>query len=121
MNGRALKRVSGLEGRRIDGLTGVWVDNQKVAAIGIRARRWVAYHGLALNVTVDLDAYKYIVPCGIQDKQVTNVKLLMQQQGRGMQLSDQELLDMYASGLLASFEDVFQVNLHSLDPIGVFE
>lgn len=114
MLGRALQGVSGFEGRRIEGLTGVWVDDQKVAAVGIRARRWIAYHGLALNVTVDLDAYKYIVPCGIQDKHVTNIKMLMQQHGVLEQMnSDSELMTQYASGLLAAFEEVFQVKLQS--------
>ena len=65
---RALQMVSGIQGERCKGLTGVWVDEAKVAAIGIRARRWVTYHGLALNVTTDLQPYSHIVPCGIADR-----------------------------------------------------
>lgn len=60
-----MSAVSGLEGQRIQGLTGVWVDGRKVAAIGVRAQRWVTYHGMALNVDMDLAPFGMIVPCGI--------------------------------------------------------
>lgn len=57
--------MSGLEGERIQGLTGVWVGGRKVAAIGVRAQRWVTYHGMSLNVDMDLNPFSMIVPCGI--------------------------------------------------------
>ena len=57
---------------------GIWVGNEKnsmkIAAIGIRVKRWIAYHGFALNVSNDLTKYKKIVPCGIRDKSVTSLK-----------------------------------------------
>ncbi|EFN56622.1 hypothetical protein CHLNCDRAFT_12548, partial [Chlorella variabilis] len=70
---RALEAASGLRGERIPGLTGVWVGGQKVAAIGVRASRWVTYHGLALNVVNDLAPFRQIVPCGIADRPVASV------------------------------------------------
>jgi lipoyl(octanoyl) transferase len=60
----------GLEGERIPGLTGVWVENQKVAAIGIKVSRWITMHGFALNVCPDLAGFGAIVPCGIGDRAV---------------------------------------------------
>ncbi len=63
---RVLDRVSGLRGERMEGLTGVWVGGRKLAAIGVRARQWITYHGMALNVAMDLAPYSAIVPCGIQ-------------------------------------------------------
>ncbi len=60
----------GLEGHRIEGLTGVWVQGCKVAAVGIRVTKWVTYHGFALNVDPDLQAFERIVPCGIADRPV---------------------------------------------------
>ena len=57
---------------------GVWVKNKnnlkKIAAIGIRVRKWIAYHGFSINVSNDLNKYKAIVPCGIKDKEVTSLK-----------------------------------------------
>ena len=59
---------------------GIWIKNKKklmkIAAIGIRVKKWIAFHGFALNVTNDLSLYKNIVPCGIKDREVTNLKSL---------------------------------------------
>ena len=59
---------------------GIWVDKKnnpmKIAAIGIRVKKWIAYHGFALNVYNDLSRYKGIIPCGIKDKGITNLKKL---------------------------------------------
>ena len=63
----------GLRGEVIAGLTGVWVDGEKVAAIGIKAARWVTTHGFALNVDPDLAYFRHIVPCGISGRGVTSV------------------------------------------------
>ncbi len=63
----------GLFGKRIPGLTGVWLNEKKVAAIGIKVSRWVTMHGLALNVNNDLSGFEQIVPCGIADRSVGNL------------------------------------------------
>lgn len=60
----------GLQGDRAPGLTGVWVEGRKVAAIGIKVSRWIAMHGFALNVCPDLQGFQEIVPCGIPDQPV---------------------------------------------------
>ena len=66
---RVLNRYD-LDAGRIEGLTGVWVGNHKVAAIGIKVSRWITMHGFALNVCPDLRGFDKIVPCGISDKAV---------------------------------------------------
>jgi lipoyl(octanoyl) transferase len=62
---------------------GIWVNNKnqikKIAAIGIRISKWVAYHGFAINVNNDLTKYLNIIPCGIKDKDVTNLKFINDQ------------------------------------------
>ncbi len=60
----------GLQGERIEGLTGVWVQGRKVAAIGIKVSRWITMHGFALNVCPDLSGFEQIIPCGITNRAV---------------------------------------------------
>jgi lipoyl(octanoyl) transferase len=86
-------------GARISGLTGVWVANEKVAAIGVRIARWITSHGFALNVNTDLSYFKMIVPCGIGDRGVTSLSRLLGQH-----------LDMMAvvRSLAGHFQEVFE-------------
>lgn len=65
----------GLEGRRIAGRTGVWLDERrKIASIGVAVRRWVGYHGFALNVCPDLAAFEWIHPCGLHGIRMTSMR-----------------------------------------------
>jgi lipoyl(octanoyl) transferase len=71
----------GIDARRLEGCTGVWVNGKKVAAIGIHISRWVTSHGFALNHTTDLSYFQYIVPCGLT-KPVTSMQELGATAGR---------------------------------------
>jgi lipoyl(octanoyl) transferase len=70
----------GLKGERSSGETGVWLDpdikgkERKICAMGVRCSRWITMHGFALNVNTDLNYFNHIVPCGIQNKQVTSIQ-----------------------------------------------
>ena len=66
----------GVLAERVDGLTGVWVGREKLAAIGVRIARWITSHGFAFNVTTNLDYFALIVPCGIADRGVTSLARL---------------------------------------------
>ena len=77
----------GIEAGRIEGLTGVWVGNEKLAAIGVRIARWITSHGFALNVTTNLDHFNLIVPCGISDRGVTSLARLL---GRPVEAAEVE-------------------------------
>ena len=70
----------GVRGERREGRVGVWVEHgsgeAKIAAIGVRIRHWVTYHGVSLNVAPNLDHYRGIVPCGIREHGVTSLKTL---------------------------------------------
>lgn len=92
----------GIAARRIAGLTGVWVGEEKLAAIGVRIARWVTSHGFAFNVTANLDYFKLIVPCGIGDRGVTSLAQLL---GRAVDRSEVE------DRIAAHFCEVFECEL----------
>ena len=62
---------------RKKGLTGIWVENKKIAALGVRISRWVTMHGFSLNINPDLSYYEYIIPCGIKEYGVTSMAKIM--------------------------------------------
>lgn len=72
-----LLALYGLKGDRVSGMTGVWLEGCKVAAIGIKVSRWITMHGFALNVCPDLTGFEHIVPCGIADKSVGSLAQFM--------------------------------------------
>ena len=102
----------GIKGERSAGETGVWIDaglagkERKICAIGVRCSRWITMHGFALNVNTDLDYFKNIIPCGIQDKQVTSIK-----QEIGSAVDFEEVKEK----LKINFEKVFDVMLDEAD------
>jgi len=89
----------GVTAHRSEGLTGVWVGRAKLAAIGVRIARWVTSHGFALNVTTNLRAFDFIVPCGLTDRDVTSLEKLL---GRPVEMADAE--DAAIRAFAATFE-----------------
>jgi lipoyl(octanoyl) transferase len=92
----------GIQAGRIGGLTGIWVGQEKLAAIGVRISRWVTSHGFALNVNTDLTRFGFIVPCGIADKGVTSMQRLL---GRQIPMAE------VAEAVIQAFRTVFGVEL----------
>jgi lipoyl(octanoyl) transferase len=88
----------GVAGERVEGLTGVWVGRDKLAAIGVRIARWITSHGFAFNVTTDLEYFNLIVPCGIADRGVTSLARLL---GRTVQQAEVE------AHVVSDFRQVF--------------
>jgi lipoyl(octanoyl) transferase len=92
----------GVNAHRVAGLTGIWVGNEKLGAIGVRIAKWITSHGFALNVATDLTGFGLIVPCGIADKGVTSLEKLL---GWSLSMSDVE------DAAAAAFADVFECSL----------
>jgi lipoyl(octanoyl) transferase len=90
-----------LDGQRIDGLTGVWLEGRKVAAMGIKVSKWIAMHGFALNVCPDLSGFDRIVPCGIRDRSV----------GSMAQFIPDINPDLVRQQIIKVFSEVFQVEM----------
>jgi len=107
----------------VEGLTGTWVDGHKVAAQGVRAQRWVTYHGLALNVAPDLSHFGAIVPCGIGDRPVGSVAQRLAAQTGACCVPEAQagtppppaLMRAARNALLAAFEEVFDAQLAPCD------
>ena len=92
----------GLQGGRIEGLSGAWVGADKIGAIGVRISRWITSHGFAFNVSTDLDFFRLIVPCGITSGGVTS---LSRAAGRQIAAADAE------ASLVRHFTEVFDCNV----------
>lgn len=94
----------GINSGRLEGATGVWLDadipgkERKICAMGVRSSRWITLHGLALNMNVDLQFFNFIVPCGINDKQVTSMEKEL-----GKKVVESEVIAVFKQ----KFEDVF--------------
>jgi lipoate-protein ligase B len=93
----------GIPAGRIEKLRGVWVGNEKIAALGVHLSNWVSKHGLALNVNTDLDPFDLINPCGTGRRVTSMAKIL----GRELPMEEIESL------MLQSFGEVFSVRLNS--------
>ena len=87
----------GVRGSRKPGNIGVWVGDEKIASIGVRVKKWVAYHGISININTDLSHFKGIVPCGIHNCSVTSLKAL------GVSLNDLTIFDNAFKSKLDTF------------------
>jgi lipoate-protein ligase B len=91
----------GLSTQRNEKYTGVWINDKKIAAIGIKVSRWVTMHGFAFNVNTDLNYFGGIIPCGIRDKEVTS---LSKELGRNIEIEEVK------SKLVDNFKNIFNYN-----------
>lgn len=96
-----------------------FAGNQKLAAIGIRVSKWITFHGLALNVTTDLTPFNWIVPCGIRNRHVGNIKELLREADLHTEFQnnidldkDCQLIDITFEALIQEFSEVFQLDIH---------
>lgn len=89
----------GLDTKRNEKYTGVWIEDRKIAAIGIKVSRWITMHGFAFNINTDLKHFNGIIPCGIKDKDVTS---LQREFNRIFEISEVK------NALLKHFSEIFR-------------
>ena len=89
-----------IKATRKDGLTGVWVEDEKIGAQGVRMTKWVTMHGFALNVNTDLRFFNDIIPCGIKDFGVTSIEKI---------IGKEQDLSLVKEHILISFAKVFNI------------
>ncbi len=75
----------GLESRRRKGLPGLWAEDRKIASIGVKIKKWVTFHGMAININNDLTIFDVIIPCGLDDVRMTSV---LAETGKNIEMTD---------------------------------
>lgn len=98
----------GIRGRREDGWTGVWIGDQKVCSIGVAVRRWVTWHGLAINVSTDLDAFRSFAPCGLSSDVMTRVLDHLPQRAGGDAVDGERTMKRAKAALVRAFMARFE-------------
>jgi lipoyl(octanoyl) transferase len=98
----------GIEAGRSEGAAGVWVGDDKLAAMGVHLSRWVTSHGFALNVSTDLGFFEWIVPCGLQGKGVTSLAKLL---GRAVDMEE------VAARVVEHFGAVFGLEVKAVEEV----
>ena len=93
-------KLLNIKATRKDGLTGVWVKDEKIGAQGVRMTKWVTMHGFALNVNTDLRFFNDIIPCGIKDFGVTSIEKI---------IGKEQDLSLVKEHILISFAKVFNI------------
>jgi lipoyl(octanoyl) transferase len=100
----------GIDSYRDEEYTGVWVNDKKICAIGIKISRWITMHGLAFNINNNLGYFDYIIPCGIFHKGVTSIKEL---------LGSETDINSVLKNVLKNFEIVFGTNIEDVSKTGL--
>jgi lipoate-protein ligase B len=95
----------GIKGYRKEGMIGVWTEQGKICSIGVAVKRWVSYHGFALNVNTDLTYFDLIVPCGLKNVEMTSMEQIL---GRAISMDDVK------SSVIAKFGEVFDQEINEI-------
>jgi lipoate-protein ligase B len=93
--------VFGLKGRRVEKHRGIFIENKKIASIGLRVKKWISIHGFSLNVDIDLSYFRHITACGLKDFPQTSMSSLL---GKSIAIDDVK------EQIIKSFETVFDIS-----------
>jgi len=110
----------GIRANRIEGLTGVWVEGHKIASIGVGVKRWITYHGFALNVNTELSYFDMIVPCGLPDVKMTSIAGCIKKK-EGIQVEDVEEVAVKSFIKTFGFKNAKVITAFDNDPQNLLE
>lgn len=94
--------------------TGVWVNNEKIMAIGVSVKRWVSMHGFAMNINTQMEHFKWILPCGISDKGVTSLSMI-KGQPQDIEKAKKEIIQYFCK--IFGYEETVVMNKEQLEQI----
>ena len=89
-------RINNINAERDKKNIGIWVNKKKIAAIGLRVTRWIAYHGCSINISNDLRKYQKIQPCGLSNKNVTSI---LNEKGKKIKNTNKNLANIFLKNL----------------------
>ncbi len=89
-------KIYKINGKKDSKNIGIWVNNKKIAAIGLRISKWIAYHGCSININNDLNQYLKIVPCGLDNKKVTSINNEINKKTKN---NDKRLIDIFIKNI----------------------
>jgi len=90
----------GITANRKKGLTGVWVKDKKIAALGVRISKWVTMHGFSININPDLEYYNSIIPCGIEDYGITSMAQIMGDEVPSMDQVKLKVINLFSKNFI---------------------
>ncbi len=102
----------GIKASGLKGITGVWANEKKIASIGIGVKRWITYHGFAININNDLDYFDMMIPCGLRKVRMTNVTTESDTDKVSIQEANDYIIESFSKTFNRKYSGILNINLN---------